>query len=63
MKSYVDQDNCIACGMCVGACNALYEFNEDGKAECQMDSVPPEYEEDARQCAANCPTQAIQVTE
>ena len=49
--------------MCVGACNTLYEFNDDGKAECQVDSVPPELEEDARQCAANCPTQAIQVTE
>lgn len=60
MKTYVDQDTCISCGMCVSACNELYNFNDDGKAEAIMDPVPPELEEDAKQAANNCPVSAIE---
>lgn len=63
MKTYVDQDACISCGMCVSACSDVYEFNEDQKAEAKMDVVSPELEEDVRQCKNNCPTQAIAVEE
>lgn len=63
MKAFVDQDTCISCGMCVSACNDVYEFNADGKAECIVDAVPPEFEEDARQAANNCPVNAIETTE
>lgn len=63
MKTFVDQDTCISCGMCVSACNQVYEFNEDGKAEAIVDVVPPELEEDSRQAALNCPVEAIQTTE
>ena len=40
MKAFVDQDTCIACGMCVSSCNEVYEFNDDGKAEAIVDLVP-----------------------
>lgn len=63
MKVFVDQDTCISCGMCVSACNAVYEFNDDGKAESIVDVVPPEYEEDASQAAKNCPVEAIKETD
>lgn len=63
MKAFVDQDTCIACGMCVSACNEVFEFNSDGKAESIVDLVPPELEEDARQAANNCPVDAIGITE
>lgn len=63
MKTFVDQDTCISCGMCVSAYNQVYEFNEDGKAEAIVDVVPPELEEDSRQAAQNCPVGAIQTTE
>ncbi len=63
MKTFVDQDACISCGMCVSSCNTVYEFNDDGKAEAQVDVVPPELEEEAKQAAANCPTSAIAVSE
>lgn len=63
MKAFVDQDTCISCGMCVSACNDVYEFNADGKAEATVDLVPPELEEDARQAANNCPVDAIGITE
>ena len=29
MKAFVDQDTCIACGMCVSSCNEVFEFNDD----------------------------------
>ena len=63
MKTFVDQDTCISCGMCVSACNEVYEFNVDGKAEAIVDVVPPELEEDSRQAEQNCPVGAIQTTE
>jgi Ferredoxin len=63
MKAFVDQDTCIACGMCVSSCNDVFEFNDDGKAEAIVDLVPPELEEDARQAANNCPVNAIGITE
>ena len=63
MKVFVDQDTCISCGMCVSACNDVYEFNDDGKAEAVVDVVPPELEEDAGQAAQNCPVEAITKTE
>ena len=47
MKSFVDQDACIACGLCVSTCEDVYHFNEEGKAE----------------AAENCPTMAIEVDE
>ena len=61
MKTYVDQDTCIACGLCVSAVNDVYEYNEDGKAEAIVDPVPPDLEEDARQAANNCPVDAIEI--
>ena len=63
MKTFVDQDTCIACGMCVSSCNEVYEFNDDGQAESIVDLVPPELAEDARQAANNCPVNAIGITE
>lgn len=61
MKTYVDQDTCIACGLCVSAVNDVYDYNEDGKAEAIVDTVPPDREEDARQAANNCPVDAIEI--
>ena len=63
MKTFVDQDTCIACGMCVSSCNEVSEFNDDGKAASIVDLVPPELAEDARQAANNCPVNAIGITE
>ena len=61
MKTYVDQDTCIACGLCVSAVNDVYDYNGDGKAEAIVDTVPPDREEDARQAANNCPVDAIEI--
>jgi ferredoxin len=31
---FVDQDMCIACGMCVNNLPDVFQFNSSGKAEC-----------------------------
>lgn len=61
MKTYVDQDTCIACGLCVSTCSDVYQFNEEGKAEAIADPVPEEMESDAREAAEGCPTSAIEI--
>ena len=63
MKSFVDQDACIACGLCVSTCEDVYHFNEEGKAEAVEGIIPAEYEDDCRTVAENCPTMAIEVDE
>ena len=40
MKSFVDQDACIACGLCVSTCEDVYHFNEEGKAEAVEGIIP-----------------------
>ncbi len=62
MKAIVDPDLCVACGLCVGSCPDVFEFNGEGKAEAVKD---PEGDEEA--CAVeardNCPVSAISIEE
>lgn len=44
MKAVVDEETCIACGLCVGTCETVFTFNDDGKAMSQVDEIPPECE-------------------
>ena len=55
MKSFVDQDACIACGLCVSTCEDVYHFNEEGKAEAVEGIISA--------AAEICPTMAIEVDE
>ncbi len=63
MKTYVDQDTCIGCGLCTSTCSDVYQINENGKAESSVEVVPPDCEQDCRTAANNCPTGAISVSE
>ena len=33
-KAWVDQDECISCGLCVDNLPDVFRFDESGKAEC-----------------------------
>jgi len=33
-QPWVDQDECISCGLCVSNVGGVFRFNDDGKAEC-----------------------------
>ena len=32
-KVYIDQDECIGCGLCTELCPLVFKMNDDGKAE------------------------------
>ncbi|MCX7819046.1 MAG: ferredoxin [Kiritimatiellae bacterium] len=62
MKATVDANTCTGCELC---CDAVPDvFVMDGSvAKVKVDEVPAGLEDAVRDAAANCPVQAIQVTE
>ncbi|MBN1602628.1 MAG: ferredoxin [Chitinispirillaceae bacterium] len=63
MKAKVDQDACISCGLCVEICPAVFEMNTEDKAVVKSEKIPAEAKDACRQAAANCPVEAITITE
>lgn len=59
MKVFVDQDLCISCGLCIDICPAVFDCNDDGKADAIVDEVPADAEDDAREALESCPSEAI----
>lgn len=59
MKVFVDQDLCISCGLCIDICPAVFDWNDDGKADAIVDEVPADAEDDAREALESCPSEAI----
>ena len=61
---YKVNDNCIGCGSCVSLTDSkVFDFNDEGRAECIVDVVPAELEEDAANAKDYCPVSAIQEIE
>ncbi|MCR4821125.1 MAG: ferredoxin [Elusimicrobiales bacterium] len=60
MKAIVNQDNCIGCGLCAGDCPEVFELNGD---KAQGKEIPAGKEDAAKNTAANCPVQAIEIVE
>lgn len=58
MKAYVDPEKCISCGLCVGLCSSVFEFNDDGKSEA-VGEITNDNAQDAKAAAEGCPTNAI----
>ena len=56
-KPVVDQDVCISCGLCVGACPGVFRFNSAGKSECHNSEGASEAE--IQSAIDGCPVQAI----
>lgn len=59
MKVHVDPDLCISCGACVDTCPEVFDWNDEGIAEEQVDEVPEELEDLVREAVESCPTDAI----
>lgn len=59
MKVHVDPDLCISCGACVDICPDVYNWNDDGIAQEQVDEVPEDFEDLAKEAVESCPTDAI----
>lgn len=61
MKAIVDENTCIACGLCVNTCETVFTFNDDGKAMSQVDEIPAECTDAARTARDGCPVDAISI--
>ena len=60
MRVTVDEEACIACGLCAETCPEVFELKDD-KAIAKMEEVPEELVESCREAAEECPVEAIQV--
>ena len=53
------RDSCIGCGICEGNAPDVFSLAASAIAEVIMDPVQPDFEEDARSAAEDCPEGAI----
>lgn len=58
-KVEVDKNQCISCGGCVAIAPDYFEFDEDGLAH----ATASEVNDEVKQAAESCPTDAIKVEE
>ncbi len=56
-KPWVDQENCISCGLCISTCPAVFRFGNGGKSECYDPGGAPEHE--IQSAIDGCPVQCI----
>jgi ferredoxin len=57
MKIKVNQDKCIACGLCVSMCPKVFEIDSSGKCKViSQDDVSC-----AEKASKNCPVDAINI--
>ena len=58
MKSRIDKELCIGCGLCVDTCPQVFKMEED-KAVIIVTVVPKDAEECCKKATDECPVTAI----
>jgi len=59
MKVKVDQDLCIACGVCIDLCSEVFDWNGQGLSHAKVEEVPAELESCVKEAMESCPVNAI----
>ena len=62
MKTFVDENTCISCGLCEGICPDVFTL-ETGVSTPKVDVVPAEHEDATREACESCPVTAISIEE
>jgi len=62
MRVKIDEDLCIACGLCEESVPEVFRLGDD-VAEVIVDEVPADLEDSVREAASDCPVSAITVIE
>jgi ferredoxin len=63
MKTSIDPDTCIGCGLCPSIASEVYEMGDDGKAHPISEDVPEGSHSEAQEAADSCPVSAISIDE
>ncbi|MDD2435482.1 MAG: ferredoxin [Bacilli bacterium] len=64
MKSVkIVKEDCIGCGACEAITDEVFKLNDEGISEVVVDEVPEELEDDVKEAADSCPTDAIVIEE
>jgi ferredoxin len=59
MEIRVDPEICISCGACIDVCPDVYDWDDNGKAHNQVEEVPSNLVDCAREGLESCPVDAI----
>lgn len=60
MKAYVNQEECIGCGLCAETCPAVFSMDGD-KAVAYSGDVPANDEDCTKKATEGCPVGAISI--
>ena len=63
MKAKVIEDQCIGDGICADTCPEVFVMGDDGLAHVITDEVPAGAEDNTKDAASACPTEAIEIEE
>jgi len=61
MKTAVDKNACIGCGICVDICPEVFELDPQGVSETLVAEVSSYYLPETMNAANACPTNAIRI--
>ncbi len=61
MKTRVDEDLCIGCGVCPDVAPEVFEMGSDDKARAKVDPVPAHLQASCREACDQCPQAAIEI--
>jgi ferredoxin len=63
MKAHIDYQKCTGMGMCEGIAEDVFEVSEDGQARVLVNDVPEHRRDEMDEAVAQCPTEAISLSD